>query len=137
MSIIKNIQKRKTALSKHKVELEIVDEVSDALDKVMQEQTIMNNAVSSMNTALTGIDYSFFEEMRDVLGEWDRMESYRAELDTALQNMDTKAGELGLDPMDFSPDYKKAIEVFNEIDRQEMEWMGMYEMAKNLAAVLR
>lgn len=119
----------------YKIQLQIAEEVSDALDKVMQEQTLMNNASAEVDAAFKEIDFSFFEEMRDVLGEWDRMEKLTADLDSAMQNMNTKAGELGLDPSDFSPDYKKAIEVLNEIDREEMEWMDYYEVAKNLSAL--
>lgn len=132
MDIAKEIARRKKNLKKHKVDLQIADEVSSALDNVLTEQQALNNAANSVQTAIQNINYSLFEEMELILGDDGKMENLASELNNALNNMDTKAGELGLSPMDFSPDYVKAIEVLGEIERDSLSWNDMWEKASEI-----
>jgi len=124
-------------LAKQKIELNIQDDVTDALDKVLEEQQKLNNAVKEMRQVMKTINYGFFQEMEAVLGDDDEIFTAVKELDNALNNMDTKAGELGLDPMDFSPDYKRAIDIKDEIERESGEWYGAYKQAEALMKALR
>ena len=124
-------------LAKQKIELNIQDDVTDALDRVLEEQQKLNNAVKEMRQVMKTINYGFFQEMEAVLGDDDEIFTAVKELDNALNNMDTKAGELGLDPMDFSPDYKRAIDIKDQIERESGEWYGAYKQAEALMKALR